>query len=224
MHTQSKQILIFDLDGTLYPFKNGSLSGSGLATAIIANTEKYLVEKCGLSETEAVQAMVTIREKYGLRLSVATEELYGANRLEYFSYAWNIPVDSFVTFDRDTFETLTRLKDQYTLVILSDAPRVWVNRVLAALQVVGFFDDAHIFTGETDIRKEHYNAFENVLRTLALEPTQCIAIGDQENTDIIPAKMLGIRTIHIGSKSAVADVSIRTITAIEEALTYLNRE
>ncbi len=45
----------------------------------------------------------------------------------------------------------------------------------------------------------------------------CISVGDQEETDIIPAKLLGMKTIFIGEKkSNISDYTIRDIFELEE--------
>ena len=215
-------VIIFDVDGTLYPFKNGSLMGSGLYDAILSNTKKYLIEKLGMQQDSAERALQNILSEYGTGLSIGMEKLHGVDRCEYFNCAWDLPVGQFLTYNPAVHATLLDLAKHHKVVILSDAPRVWIRKVLSELKLDEVFQDSLIFSGEGDIRKEHGNAFGNMLTVLSAEASSCVSFGDQEHTDIIPAKRLGIKTVFVGKqKSKVADASIENITKCQEVIKLL---
>jgi FMN phosphatase YigB (HAD superfamily) len=211
--------IIFDMDGTLYSFKNGSLKESGLYDVIIENTQRYLMKKRDMSQDKAKHALQKILSSYGTKLSIGLEEVYNLDRYEYFNYAWNIPAEHYMVYDPRVRDALDEMSKDYTLVLLSDAPKIWVRNVLSVLKLEDIFKDSTIFSGEGDIRKEYGNAFQSIINNLSLEAHSCITFGDQEHTDIIPAKALGIQTVFIGKqKSNVADFSIDTIIQYKKAL------
>lgn len=115
-----------------------------------------------------------------------------------------------------------KIKNDFDLALISDAPRVWINRVLKELGIENIFKDK-IFSGEGNTRKEFNNAFEKVIKILNIKPECCIVFGDQEKTDIIPAKKLGMKTVLVSreKKPTEADYSIRNILEIERLLNLL---
>lgn len=121
--------------------------------------------------------------------------------------------------------TLLKLKRQYRLVILSDAPKIWIHNVLIELQIIDIFKNA-IFSGEGDLRKGSENAFSNIVKLLKVKPRDCIAVGDQERTDIIPAKKLGMRTIFVHRKnvSSSANANIKEIQNLADAISRLDKK
>jgi len=58
-----------------------------------------------------------------------------------------------------------------------------------------------------------------------MEPEQCIALGDQEDTDITPAKNLEMSTVYIGkADSKEADYTIPSVMHIKKAIDYILRQ
>ena len=114
------------------------------------------------------------------------------------------------------------MRKKYQLVLVSDAPRVWIKNVLKELQIQDIFCD-NIFSGEGNLRKGLGNTFANIIHTLKILPRNCIAIGDQEHTDIAPAKKLGMYTIfiHRTKRSPLADGCIISIRELPKTLKKL---
>ena len=98
---------------------------------------------------------------------------------------------------------------------MSDAPCIWINNVLNELDINIFFKNK-IFSGEGNKRKIFNNRFDELIKKYNFKPEQIVTIGDQEESDIIPAKKLGIKTIYINNKkSKIADVSIKNLENLE---------
>jgi len=100
------------------------------------------------------------------------------------------------------------------IVFLTSAPKVWAESVLEYLGLPQYRYD--IFTGEPDIRKPNPLAFQQVCDFYNVLPENCISVGDQIRTDILPAKSLGMKTVLVGSKSDEADFCIDTIEQLPE--------
>ena len=75
-----------------------------------------------------------------------------------------------------------------------------------------------LFTGEPDIRKPSELAFKQVCDSLGFSPADCISIGDQIETDILPAKSIGMKTILTKNESPKADFCIKSLDELPKVL------
>jgi len=199
------------MDGTLYEFKRGSFKRSGLYGAVINKTLLYISKQLKKTKIEAREILDLIMNKYGNSISIGLEKEFHIDRYDYFNFAWDIEAEKYVRFNEDIKSLLNNLKKNYNIVLLSDAPVIWINRVLEHLRIKDIFEN-RIFSGEGDARKELSNAFEEILKKINTKPCDCIVVGDQVNTDIVPAKKVGARTVYIGKrKNKYADYTIKTI-------------
>lgn len=220
---KQKPLLIFDLDGTLYELRGGSYSKSPLRKCVLRNAEKLIAARLSKSASEARQILREIQKKYGEQISIGLEKEFGIDRYDYFNTVWDIPARGIVKRFPQLAEMLEALRKEYRFALVSDAPRVWINNVLAELDIQSFFRRS-IFSGEGNMRKGFGNAFRKVAKALKANPKDCISVGDQEETDILPAKALGMLSvlIHCNKRSRIADKTIPSIGELAKALEQLN--
>lgn len=213
------------MDGTLYEFKGDSFRNSGLYDFIIENTLLYISNKLKKTKIEAQEILNFILKKYKDSISIGLEKEYNINRYDYFNFVWDIDAKKYVKFDSIINSLLLKLQKNFDLVLLSDAPMIWISRILDYLEIREIFKN-NIFSGEGDARKEFDNAFEKICETMNIEASVCIVVGDQEETDIAPAKKLGMNTVfvHSDKRSFLADYNIKSIADIEEALFFISRK
>jgi len=214
-----KKIIIFDLDGTLLKFSADTFSKSLLGQKVLFNSELFIKNYLRVGSAKAKQVIKKIKNKYGEEVSIGLEKEYGISRLNFFNQVWNIKDKNFIKEDLVTREVLIKLQKNYLLYILSDAPRIWINIVLKKLSIEAFFEN-RIFSGEGEYRKSLGNAFENFIDKTGFDSARCISVGDQENTDIIPAELLGMKTVLIGQVNKNTGDSI-TINELKELTKYL---
>ena len=219
MLTKSKKLIILDLDGTLYNFQEGSFKRSSLRKKVMRNAEEYLMNKLNKTKKDASLVLRNVIKKYGENISIGLEKELGINRFDYFNSAWNIDAKKFIKFDPSVRKTMLEISRCYDYLLISDAPMIWVNNVLKELRIADIFNNK-IISGEGDQRKIFGNTFHMILKDYKVKPENCVVIGDQEETDIIPAKKLGMRTIFVGRKntSRYADHNIRKFKEITEIL------
>jgi putative hydrolase of the HAD superfamily len=211
--------IFFDLDGTLYKLRDGSYSQSPLKRYVLKNAVFYIATRLAVDKPFATKILDKILVKYREQISIGVEKELGLNRNDYFQFVWNIPARLVVRKEKNLRRNLLDLRKYYRLIIISDAPLVWVKNVLVALGVYDIFRN-NIFSGEGNNRKGTKNAFPYIIKLLNLRPDRCISIGDQENTDIIPAKKLGLKTVFINQsqKSGHADFSVKSINEFTNLL------
>lgn len=217
-----KKLLIFDLDGTLYSFKQGSFGKSDLKKEILIRAKTFIKTKLKNKNGETEKILQEIVSEYGEHISVGLEKKYGVNRFEYFNSVWNINPKDLVKPAPSLNSFLSRLIDKgCNIVIVSDAPKIWITNVLKYLNIIDLFE-GKIFSGESDNRKAFANIFNNLIKKLNYQPKDCIVVGDQEKTDIIPAKEAGCLAIFINNQkeSKFADYSIKSVLDLKKVLNF----
>jgi HAD superfamily hydrolase (TIGR01549 family) len=214
---------IFDMDGTLYTFDKGksdSFTSSRFYTDLKGHVYKFFMERRDLDQPQAIAEYDRIKTKYKGEVSLGVEAEYGIDRYEYFDATWGMqnPQDY---LDKDPDLQLLLMGMSERSAILTSAPRVWTLKVLAFLNIGGIFGN-NIYTGEPNLRKPDPEVFKYVAdRFLKVPYGQILSVGDQEESDIIPAKKVGMRTVKIGITDTTADFNAKDI---KDALRMLKEE
>lgn len=197
---------IFDMDGTLYRFDKGraeSFTASRFSDDLKKNVCRFFMNNRGFSKEKATAEYERIRQKYNGEISLGVEKEYGINRYEYFEKTWNLNPQDYLEKDADLPKMLEELKGR--IALLTAAPRIWAVNVLAFLDLNRLFMEK-LYTGEPDERKPDTAVFRRIAADFKVSPEQIFSIGDQEKTDIIPAKNIGMKTVLIGnSQTTTAD-------------------
>ncbi len=193
--------IIFDLDGTLYELKGGSFIKSGIYGEMIQNTILFISSRLGINLQQATDTLTSIRKIYGNEISIGIEVVLRLDRLEYFNFAWDIDPSQYVQYEPKLADMLSRLSQDYQLIVLTDAPRVWAKNVLALLGLTDIFK-GNAYTGESDVRKSNGTAHAQLVKKLKLKAENCIFVGDEVTDDLLPAKNLGMTTVLVSGKKA----------------------
>lgn len=219
MEKNNGRLIMFDMDGTLYNFKEGSFNKSELRKKILNNAKLYIAKSLNKSKKEAKNILEYIEKKYGEDISIALEKEFGIDKNNYFNIVWNIPTKGIVAKNSRLRKFLLELKMKYRCAIVSDAPIVWINNVLKELNIKDVFKNT-VYPGEGKIRKKFGNSFQFVANELMFNPKNCIVVGDQENTDIVQAKKNGMTAILISDrkKPTKADYIINDIFELKNFL------
>lgn len=211
------KVILIDMDGTLYPIQEESFLLSPVHNEIQRRSIEFISKSLNINPEKSRKIFIEIKKDYPKLYSVGLKERYGINRKKYLDYSWNINPRDFVKLPKGIKNLLSELCKKYSLYLVSDAPEVWINNLLRN------FDIENLFTGKfsgTDLNREKKEGlFIHVLKTLNLSPNNVIMIGDEKDTDMIPAKNSGISTIFLGSeKEFKADYNIRSIFDLKNIL------
>jgi FMN phosphatase YigB (HAD superfamily) len=110
---------------------------------------------------------------------------------------------------------LEEFKQEFDYYVISDAPMVWINNVLDYLSIQDRFESK--FSG-VDLKKKE-GLFSYVLEQIVKKPIECIMVGDEIDTDIIPASALGINSIYVGKENMISlDIPVKGFDQINEYL------
>jgi FMN phosphatase YigB (HAD superfamily) len=194
---QERDVVIFDMDGTLYELdgKNNGFSGSTLETSVLDNARMFIQTREQCSPSEAA----TIREEGRedpIGLSAFLAKRYSITREEYFSIVWNINPSGLIGGFEKPMSVINKLSQTETkLILVTSAPSVWQKQICSYLGVTDVFES--IYTGE------QFRTKSDIFSMLSKRyiPKNITSIGDQYETDIKPAQVLGFNTILVNKPS-----------------------
>lgn len=196
------QGIIFDMDGTLYQFGRGqeanSFVESQFGQTIRSNVRQFFESHFSLSPADAAAMLADLDTRFAGEVSLGLEKEFGVPRIDYFAKTWDLDPDMFLDQNQNLREALGTIT--VPKAVLSAAPGIWVGRVLDHLGITSLFSPA-IFNGEPDLRKPDPQVFQQVADFLGSPPDRIVSVGDQEHSDILPAKAIGMMTLKIGTDS-----------------------
>ena len=211
--------IIFDMDGTLYSFAHesgGNFAKTQFYDDVMSGTIKFLSERLAIDSEQAQTKLKHIRETYNEGISLGIEKEFGIDRYDYFAGAWGtLEPANYLRQNLALESELVKAKGR--IALLTAAPKVWATKVLSFLNLRSSFGD-YVTTGEPDLRKPDPAVFLHVAQQLNLPPQLIYSVGDQEYSDIIPAKKVGLKTIRVGNNETEAD---HLVTDIAEAIDLL---
>ncbi len=187
--------LIFDMDDTLYysPELKGAYREAacdlitdfrgidrGGAKALYEKTRAVLAARCGYPPTNAM-----IVREIGILWEVWKNQ---SIRM--------IDPGRFLRRDPDVAATLSLLSRRYRLGLLTNNNRVQTDRILKILGIDAFFH-AILTVSETGKPKPDPALCLSMARLLGVPSGACLAIGDEEGIDLVPAREVGMETYHV---------------------------
>lgn len=185
--------IIFDMDGTLYRLdsESGGFYGSSLQKKVNQNAISFIRGKENCSESVAIEISQSGKGR-NEGLSFFLSERYRITRDDYFNEVWNINPEGIVKEFETAVESVNKLfENQKNLILLTAAPAVWKNKVIDYLKLNSHFSES--FTG--DMFETKRDIFEKLTNKLDVRKT--LSVGDQLETDIKPARELGMKTFHV---------------------------
>jgi len=186
-----KKIISFDLDGTLVHGKYGDLVwNQGIP-------EEY-ARKYGMPFEEARHL---IRSQY---------EEVGETNIEWYhielwlkKFALDIPAktlldryESHIEAFPDTKEVLEALTEKYTLIVASNAARIFVDKELSYTKLASHFSHIISATSDYGMVKKEAGFYEKLCTTLNISPHEIVHVGDHRVFDFETPSLLGIDAYH----------------------------
>lgn len=202
----------FDLDGTLY---------QETGDAEKALRREIFQRYAALQNISYVEAFGMIEGRK--RIIGSTHRTLGLlgveNAGEFINHcAASIGLDQFLSPDQRLYDLLVKAKEKYSLFLITNVPQQNAIRRLQKLGLIPSIFNVLIY-GDV-YRKVEVHAFERSLIELKIthDPWSCLYIGNRVDTDIIPAKLAGMRTIYIGGWIPEADCCLPDIYSLSELL------
>ncbi len=188
--------IFFDLDNTIIDFMTMKLKSCEAAI------DAMLAAGLSMQREEALKTLFTIYDETNIEEQHIFEKFLKRTqgKVNYKIVAHGILAyrnarASYMHPYPKAVRTLLELKKHYTLVIISDAPRLQAWMRLVSLGIDDFFD---LVITAADVRKQktHTTPFKAALKTLNLRPEEALMVGDRIARDVQTAKKLGIKTCY----------------------------
>jgi FMN phosphatase YigB (HAD superfamily) len=207
-------VIIWDIDGTLYPFNEES-SGAILESAYISIGEymhwprhkvleefNKVFEKITPSSTEAVSLIcnVPIAEA-----AVKTDTHLNRPR--------------FIKRDEKLITLFEQLSG-FRHFILGNGSKKHITAGLVTLGLSPRIFDEIVTSEIVGVNKPEDNGFLYIMEKTGLPPNQHLMVGDREKVDLVPAKKLGIRTCLVWSvkPGMIADITLPSVYELSQVL------
>jgi len=201
--------ILFDMDGTLYSFENGSYRWSKLESEVQKNMY-ILLKRFEWDNTQT--KFGEIQMNYGEAFSIAFEELYNMKKELYFQTTWDLDPEGLIWDTRNPKEVFTYLKEKgYDLYIVSESPMIWIERVLSYLKISDMI--TKVYSWQWEERKSNGRLYDRIIKELG---TGIYMIGDQIPSDIIMARRAGLKPILISTPPLTCPEADYTIQALSD--------
>jgi len=140
-------------------------------------------------------------------------ELSPSEALNVFSHYLSIYEDSWQCFN-DVLPCLNELQASYQLGIISNGNHDQQIKKLNKLTIFDYFK--HVITsGSLGVSKPDERIFLAACNASNLEPKNIVYVGDNYETDIVPARALGIETILIDRENKYESINSPRVTSLE---------
>ena len=187
------EVIIFDLDNTLYN------SDSGLLQEIGRRIRVWLQRVMRISPDEAARIQKDYYMRYGTTMGGLVVEHQGLDIHDYLDYVHDIAVETYL----DASPQLATMLDSLALrkIVYTNATSEYGWRVLRALGVYAHFEQV-VGIEEVNFRnKVHRDAYEHMLKLISADSSNCIMVEDWVS-NLQAAKELGMTTILVGAERA----------------------
>lgn len=186
------RLMIFDLDGTLYPHERVAKEYQSCAINLLrergvadpvraydAEREKLKAEFGGESPTNAATL---------LAMGIATQKWIDTKN-EHVSSP-----ESYVIKDDELCDLLSRLDPYYQFAVVTDNTRYQTERILRKIGVWDRFVDNIVALDDIKKPKPNVEPYREMAERLQVDRSNCIVIGDSYARDLKPAEELGMKT------------------------------
>jgi len=201
------QLLLFDLDETIYPPTNG------LWEAISVRMEDYMTNRLGFSPNEVDEARRTYFETYGTTLR-GLQIHRQVDTTEFLEYVHNIPLEEVLKPDPQLRPLLNSLPQRKWICTNADE-----NHARRVLDFLGVFN---CFEGIVDIQKTGFSPkptryyFEKALEIAGhVEPSHCVFFDDLPR-NLAPAQQMGITTVLVNPRIPNDPAAYRSISHLHD--------
>jgi putative hydrolase of the HAD superfamily len=206
------QVIIFDLDDTIYP------RHSGLMREVGRRIQEWLINQFGFTREEAIAMQHDYYVRYGTTLAGLLAE-HSIDARSYLSYVHDVPVEKFLGEDKALVAMLKRIP--WRKVIYTNGTSEYAWRVLRALGVLDCFERVVGIEEVGLCNKLHRYAYERMLTQLGVPASACIMVEDSAR-NLKPARELGMTTILVDAEpDEGVDFVVRNLMELEEIVLKL---
>lgn len=208
------QVLLLDLDETLYP------RGNGVLARVDARINAYLREKIGIPAAEVDALRRALRDAHGTTLR-GLEARYEVDAADYLASVHHVDLSDLLAPAPPLRALLGRLPGRKA--VFTNAPRHHARQVLRLLELDGAFE-AVLTLEDLSLRpKPDPHAYRAVTQRLGVEAERCVLVDDTR-ANLVGAGRAGMRTVWLAPEPQKDDGVHHVITDLHELETLLGGE
>jgi putative hydrolase of the HAD superfamily len=196
-------VLIFDLDNTLYSRKRD------LFSLIDRRINLYMSDVLGIPPGEVDGLRRRYWQDYGVTLGGLIRH-HGVDPEDYLHYVHDVDVNE--RLDRDPELRTALTASPLRKVVFTNASSDYAQRVLCSLGIEDCFEELFDIRTASFLPKPFPEPYRKVLDRLGVEGDQCVMVEDTLK-NLKTAKELGMATVWVGEGEAPPFVDLR----VEEA-------
>jgi putative hydrolase of the HAD superfamily len=200
------QVLLLDLDETLYP------RGNGVLARVDARINAYLREKIGIPTEEVDAVRRTLRDAHGTTLR-GLEARYDVDAEDYLSTVHHVDLSDLLGPAPPLRALLERLPGRK--VVFTNAPRHHADQVLRLLDLAGAFEAVLTLEDLGLLPKPDPRAYRTVTARLGVEAASCVLVDDTR-ANLLGAARAGMRTVWLAPSPRADDDVHHVITDLHE--------
>lgn len=206
-------VLLFDLDGTLYPADNGVLE------RLDARINVYLREHVGIPEPDVDRLRCELRDAHGTTMHGLMAR-HDIDAEHYLDVVHDADLSDLILPDDSLRKMLTRLSGR--TIVFTNAPRIHADRVLRLLGVREAFECVIALEDLAYVPKPRPEAFETVLTRFGVEGKRCFFVDDTK-ANVLAARRLGMEAVWVAPVAHHDDDAHPAIETVHEVEPLLER-
>jgi len=204
----SRRVWIFDLDNTLHD------AHAKIFPSMHDQINAYLMNRFGVDAEGANEMRRGFWARYGTTMNGLMRH-HGTDPREFLAATHQFPeLGDMVVHESAVRHALARLPGRK--LIFSNAPRHYVEGVLAALGVARFFDAVYTIENARFRGKPSPHGYRVLLRRHDLDPRRCALVDDMPE-NLRTAKRLGMATVWVSREKRrlpYADLRVASVTEL----------
>ncbi len=189
------KVISFDFDGTITKTTFADLFW-------LEGLPKLYAEKENIELEEAKKILFTEYEKIGKERLEWYDPDYWFKRFD-IDYDWKKLMEDYayaIEIYPDVIPTLEKIRDRYTLIVISNARKEFIDIQIKKLDIGRYFD--RIFSTVSDFRmvKKDGDVYRRICKLMNIEEGEMLHTGDDHKFDYLIPKSLGINAVYLDRK------------------------
>jgi putative hydrolase of the HAD superfamily len=200
------EVLLLDLDETLYP------RGNGVLDRIDARINAYLRERIGIAPDQVDALRQRLRDEHGTTMR-GLEAHFDVDVDDYLSVVHRVGLSDLLAPAPELRGLLQRLPGRKA--VFTNAPHHHAQQVLRLLELGDAFEAVLTVEDFSLLPKPDPSAYAAVTTRLGVRGSDCVFVDDTR-ANLIGAKQSGMRTVWLAPEPVRDDEVHHVITGLEE--------
>ena len=206
--TKKIKAIGWDLDRTLYP------PGAIPDKMFVDHQIKVVMKKNNWDKARAEREYQKKYASYGSHTKALAS--LGVDGVQFFLDLWDeLPLEKYLKKDDRLVKMFEKLSGYEHFLVTNGG---YMRQIKKKLNLIGLSGSEFKFIVSGYLikaPKPELKPFKEAVKQSELKPEEILYVGDRDKADIIPAKLVGMKTCMVWDKSEIADVSLENVYQVE---------